>query len=158
MIVFMIVSYQSDLNSVASGKHALVIEAQLGSEGSSVVQDDQNPLWEDVEDDDDPILLARQILDDQENGETEPPHLSDAELKQRKDITASKARHFFQRQIHFNVFWRQWRSAMVSFASKQHHLSRCGTGCYECVAFPVVDADVSIYDSHYDSQLTNHAL
>ena len=76
---------------IQQGKHHTVIKAQYGVDGNEAIWDDRNPAWVDCdEDDDDPIMWARQQQDDINNDENILMGVTDTEIDAA--ILASRAK------------------------------------------------------------------
>ncbi len=118
--------------------HHTVLEAQFGIQGTTVVEDDQNPLWEDTDDDpDDPVLQARRRLDDIENGEKEPRDLTEEDRTREARQVMAKGRKQLQ-MTEFHAVQNIWRPAVKSLAVKIEHLNLCGLKCWACVGLPLI--------------------
>ncbi len=142
------------LFKIAQDIHHTILETRFDIQNITIVEDDRNLLWENINDDsDNSILQARRQMNNIKNEEKQSLNLIDEDrLKKTKQVVVKNRKHFLMSKFH--VVQNIWQLVIKSLAQKIKHLNLCELQCWTCVSLSLVHVSAKFYDSFYDNFLS----
>jgi hypothetical protein len=161
---------------IAQNVHHTILKTRYDIQSDTVVENDHNFLWKNIDDDfDDSILQTRRRLNDIKNEEKQSRNLIEQNrVKKIKQMIAKNRKNLLMSQFH--VVQNLWRSVIKFLAQKIKYLNLCDLQCWACVSlffiyvnerfiiiFIIIHTFLqhtcsqcfTFYDNLYDNFLTN---